>query len=81
MNNSGLYKQKTECRQQRPLRRLAVNWDEIDDASAFDSTLNNIKPGLFELLSTRSLQTEIFWSLQTECRQQRLLWGVSCQLG
>ena len=31
---SGLYKQKTECRQQRPLRRFAVNWDEMDEASA-----------------------------------------------
>ena len=34
LKNSGFYKQKTECRQQRPLRRFAVNWDEMDEASA-----------------------------------------------
>ena len=38
----GLYKQTTECRQQRPLRQFAVNWDEMDEASALDSTLNPI---------------------------------------
>ena len=34
LKHYSLYKQKTECRQQKPLRRFTVNWDEMNEVLA-----------------------------------------------
>ena len=63
------------------LRWFAVNWDEMDEASAFRFYTQPYCQA--EVNPFRSLQTEKFWSLETEnCVQAtKTAAAVCCQLG